>query len=149
MEKEVVKNQRKNIFMSGILKSLNNRKFKRAFIVGFRSISLSVLLIFFLRKVKSAAANDFPDGPFNRLPVEILEIEPKKTWYQFLRPFLNLEFAGKALGALTGLLLLRALLALDAQIKVTKASDLELANAREYIQTLVRACKSWKDPGTY
>jgi hypothetical protein len=149
MKKEVLKSQKKNIFFSSIFKELKSRRFKRAFIIGFRSVSLSVLLIFFLRKVKSVAANDSPDGTFNRLPLERIKIEPKRTWYQFVRPFLNLEFAGKALGALTGLLLLRALLALDAQIKATKASDLELTRAREYIETLVRACKSWKDPGTY
>jgi hypothetical protein len=149
MTKEALKSQKKSIFISRIFKALTSRRFKRAFVNGFKGVSLSFLLMFFLRKVKSVAANDSPDVPFNRLPLEIIEIEPKRTWHKFLGLFLNLEFAGKALGALTGLLLLRAVLALDAQIKETKASNLELARAREYIETLVRACKFWKDPGSY
>jgi hypothetical protein len=132
--------QEKSTVVSKIIRVIKNRQFRRAFRSGLRGVFLSFLLFFFLRKIKSATGSDFP---IDELP---FEIKPEKTFYERVRPFFNLEIAGKTLGILSGFLLV---FALDRQIKRTEHATLLLTRSQEYAELLIRACASWKDPGTY
>lgn len=121
---------------------LNNNNFKKGFTIGFKCVSLTIIVLLFFGKIRKAIAN----VPFDQLPVDQFEVKHKKTWYEIVRPFLNLEVAGKVFGFCTGLLLIGTVIALDAEIKKSAEANRLLRGAKNYIDILLEACEMWKDP---